>query len=95
MSTSLRPGDRIVVRNDIPTGHCRTPHYLRGKHGQVLSVLGKYPNPEQIAYYHKGEPRTLYEIKFTAADVWGGYDGPARDSIVADIYDHWLEKADG
>ncbi len=95
MSASLQPGDRIVVRTDTPTGHCRTPHYLRGKRGQVLSVFGDYPNPEQIAYYHKGESRTLYEVKFSAAEVWASYDGPAQDSIVADIYDHWLEKADG
>lgn len=95
MPASFQPGDRIVVREDVPTGHCRTPHYLRGKPGEVISVLGDFPNPEKLAYYEKGELRTLYEVKFAAGDVWGRYDGPAKDSIVADIYDHWLEKADG
>lgn len=95
MPASLQPGDRIKVRDEVPNGHCRTPHYLRGKTGEVLSILGDFPNPEKLAYYQKGEERTLYEIKFTAAEVWGRYNGPAQDSIVADIYDHWLEKADG
>lgn len=95
MPASFKPGDRIIVRDDIPDGHCRTPHYLRGKTGEVLSILGDFPNPEKLAYYEKGEIRTLYEIKFAAGEVWGSYDGPAQDSIVADIYDHWLEKADG
>lgn len=95
MPASMQPGDRIVVRNDVPIGHCRTPHYLRGRKGEIVSVLGDYPNPEKLAYYEKGELRTLYEVKFKAADLWAGYDGPANDSIVADIYDHWLEKADG
>ncbi|MGY9057558.1 MAG: SH3-like domain-containing protein [Alphaproteobacteria bacterium] len=95
MAKTFTPGDRIVVRNDVPTGHCRTPHYLRGRKGEVVSILGDFPNPEQIAYYQKGEMRTLYEIRFSPADVWGEYKGPATDSIIADIYDHWLEPSNG
>ena len=95
LPNSFQPGDKIVVRNDIPDGHCRTPHYLRGRKGEVVSILGDYPNPEKLAYYQKGELRRLYEVKFSPADVWGSYSGPAKDSIVADIYDHWLEPSHG
>ena len=93
--TSYQPGERILVRDDVPVGHCRTPHYLRGQTGEIVSILGDYPNPEKLAYYQKGELRTLYEVKFAAADLWENYDGSAKDTILADIYDHWLEKADG
>ncbi|HKK30437.1 MAG TPA: SH3-like domain-containing protein [Alphaproteobacteria bacterium] len=95
MANTFEPGDRVWVRDDVPAGHCRTPHYLRGRKGEVLSILGDFPNPEKLAYYEKGEPRTLYEVKFSPLEVWGEYDGPATDSIIADIYDHWLEPSHG
>ena len=93
MQSKFQPGDAVVVRDDTPSGHCRTPLYLRGRPGRVVSILGTFPNPEKIAYYQKGEPRTLYEVSFRSAEVWDGYQGPARDTIIADIYDHWLEPA--
>jgi hypothetical protein len=95
MSTNLKPGDAVVVRNDTPTGHCRTPLYLRGRKGEVVSILGTFPNPEKIAYYQKGEPRVLYEVRFSPSEVWEGYKGSPKDSIIADIYDHWLEPQNG
>ena len=95
MGTQYKPGDAVIVRNDTPNGHCRTPLYLRGCRGEVVSILGTFPNPEKIAYYQPGEPRILYEVKFAPADVWQGYKGAAKDSIVADIYDHWLEPQNG
>ena len=95
MSDKFKSGDKIVVRADTPNGHCRTPHYLRGKVGEIVSILGDFPNPEKLAYYQKGELRRLFEVRFAPADVWGSYDGPATDSIFADIYDHWLEPTHG
>ncbi|MCA8928966.1 MAG: nitrile hydratase subunit beta [Alphaproteobacteria bacterium] len=95
MSADLKPGDPVIVRNDVPNGHCRTPHYLRGHRGEIVSILGTFPNPEQIAYYQKGDPLVLYEVRFASAEVWGDYAGSPKDSILADIYDHWLEPAHG
>ena len=95
MSSDLKPGDPVIVRDDIPTGHCRTPHYLRGRRGKVVSILSTFPNPEQIAYYQKGEPKVLYEVRFASTDIWSDYDGSPKDAILADIYDHWLEPANG
>ena len=95
MRADLKAGDPVIVRNDIPTGHCRTPHYLRGHKGEVVSILGTFADPEQIAYYQKGEPRVLYEVRFAANALWRDYVGSPKDTILADIYDHWLEPADG
>lgn len=95
MSAALKPGDRVIVRNETPTGHCRTPLYLRGQRGEVVSILGTFPNPEKIAYYQKGEPRVLYEVQFASSDVWQGYAGSPNDTIIADIYDHWLDPDHG
>ena len=83
-------GDKVRVRMaDIAT-HCRTPYYLRGKHGIVARVLGTFPNPEQLAYHKLGVPhQPLYQIAFDYAEVWGK---PQRNTVItADIYQHWLE----
>ena len=87
--------DRIYmrVRHDMPPGHVRTPAYLRGKTGWVERALGPFPNPEQLAYRHHGDPTGLKRVRFAMSEVWGaGVENPA-DTIDAEIYDHWLEPA--
>jgi hypothetical protein len=85
------PGDKVKVRAAEVTTHCRTPHYLRGKHGVVARVFGAYPNPEQLAYHRIGVPYVpLYQIEFDSTEVWGK---PARATVItADIFQHWLER---
>lgn len=97
MSQRYKTGDKVVVRDDHPPGHIRTPSYLRGKRGQVLRDFGGWPNPEELAYGRDGLPeRTNYWVRFTMDEVWGGKgaycDG---DTVVAEIYEHWLEPDTG
>jgi hypothetical protein len=33
----------------------------------------------------------LYEVTFAFGDVWG--QAGARDTVTADLYEHWLEPA--
>ena len=64
MGLELKPGDKVQVRSDASTGHCRTPTYLRGMRGVVLRKLGQFRNPEQLAYGKHGTPSlNLYQIK--------------------------------
>ena len=85
-------GDRVRVKASFPLGHVRTPAYIRGKAGVVTARQGHYRNPEQLAYGRDGVPRLpLYEVKFSLADVWG--DDGGRDTITADLFEHWLEPA--
>jgi hypothetical protein len=93
MSTvRYNPGDRVRVREAFPPGHVRTPYFVRGRHGVVQELAGAYPNPEELAYGRDGKPDIpLYRVSFMQNDVWGGYDGPPADTIVIDIYEHWLE----
>lgn len=79
------------VRPDMPPGHVRTPAYLRGKTGWVERELGRFPNPEELAYRHKGTPRALLRMRFTMAEVWGPAADTPDDTIDAEIYAHWLE----
>lgn len=91
----FKPGDRVRVSDREHEGHCRTPGYLRGKTGVVDHILGAFRNPEELAYFKTGLPeQPLYVVRFRQADVWDGYSGPNRDTVAADIYEHWLEPAD-
>ena len=37
--------------------------------------------------------RPLYGVLFAQRDVWPGYTGPGEDTLVVDVYEHWLEEA--
>ena len=85
----LQPGTRVRVADRPAIGHCRTPFYLRGRHGVVVEFAGRYRNPEQLAYHRPGLPTLpLYRVSFSHR----GFDGrDTADEVVADIYAHWLE----
>ncbi|MDD9878351.1 MAG: nitrile hydratase subunit beta [Magnetovibrio sp.] len=87
-------GDKVRVRRAYPPGHVRTPSFIRGKQGVVDAIPGAYPNPEELAYGRPGTPaQPLYRVRFEQGEVWADYAGPAADSIVVDIYEHWLDPA--
>lgn len=87
-------GDRVRVKRSFPPGHRRTPYYIRGKLGVVERICGMFANPEELAYGFDGKPeRVLYRVRFAQKEVWAHYEGPARDGIEMEIYEHWLEKA--
>ena len=97
MST-FKAGDHVIVKAQNPTGHIRTPMYLRGKRGVILRDYGAWPNPEELAYGGDGLPKRVnYWVQFRMAEVWGnaGTAGkaanPSSDTIAAEIYEHWLE----
>lgn len=91
----LPAGMPVTVLTGEPSTHCRTPHYLRGKRGVVVRALGRYPNPEDLAYHKPGLPAlTLYQVEFDAAEVWGERLREAPYRIMADLFEHWLQPLD-
>lgn len=89
-------GETVAVRKAYPPGHVRAPFFIRGRLGIVDQVVGQYGNPEELAYGRtKTDKLTLYRVRFNQADIWADYEGPAKDSIVIDIYENWLDPADG
>jgi nitrile hydratase len=90
------PGDRVRVLAAEKPGHVRTPAYLKGKAGWVESVIGTFPNPEELAYGLSGLPqRPLYKVGFRQIDLWDAYTGSAEDHLYADLYEQWLEPERG
>lgn len=84
--------ETVTVRTDIPPGHVRTPFYLRGKTGVIERTLGRFPNPEDLAYGVTAKPGQLLRVRFTMADVWGDAAENPSDIIEAEIYAHWLTR---
>jgi len=90
-SGQFKPGDRVKVKFEDRPGHLRTPWYIRGKSGWIEKVYGDFLNPELLAFGKDGLPKkTLYLVAFNQTDVWGTSAG-AKDKVLVDIYDHWLE----
>ena len=54
-----------------------------------------FPNPEQLAYRQKAEPRPLYRVRFTMAEIWGEAAESPGDTLDAEIFAHWLIPAGG
>jgi Nitrile hydratase beta subunit, C-terminal len=91
--TSFNPGDAVRVREAQPSGHVRTPSYVRGKLGWIERVHGEFRNPESLAYGGDGLPRQpLYMVGFHQPDLWfSRYTERGTDCLYVDIYEHWLE----
>lgn len=88
------PGDRVRVRTARPSGHVRTPGYIRGRAGWVERVHGSFRNPESLAHGGDGLPkRPLYQVCFAQRSLWPRYVGPPADTLCLDVYEHWLEGA--
>ena len=91
---TFAPGDPVSVREAWPPGHIRTPAYIRGRVGAVVAVLGRFPNPEELAFGRPGLPAPmLYRIRFRQGEIWPDYSGAAADTVDVEIYEHWLEAA--
>jgi nitrile hydratase len=88
------PGDRVLIADLGKPGHVRTPLYVRGKVGVIDHVCGSFENPENRAYGWVGRERVpLYRVRLRQRDLWPDYDGAADDSLVLEIYHHWLRPA--
>ena len=88
----FQSGDMVAVYAAYPPGHVRTPYFIRGKFGVVDSIVGAYPNPEELAYGRDGLPALpLYRVRFKQTDVWPDYAGPVNDTVMIDLYESWLE----
>jgi nitrile hydratase subunit beta len=101
MNPRFKAGDPVRVADRWPEAaaervHVRTPHFLRGRTGTVERLLGAFANPEELAFGKPGLPKVpLYMIKFRAAELWAPGGFRPQDTLTADLYEHWLEDANG
>ena len=89
-----REGDPVKVRARYPSGHVRAPFYTRGRSGEVVRVTGPFRNAEERAYGRTGARVPLYRVQFCQRDLWPDYVGSSGDTLVVELYEHWLEPGD-
>lgn len=89
---SFAGGETVRVLDLEKSGHVRTPKYVRGRTGRIVRLLGEFKNPEDLAYgEYDGPEKELYRVLFRQSDLWESYEGNPEDTLVIDIYEHWLE----
>lgn len=87
-------GAAVRIRRAWPPGHVRAPWYLRGCSGVICHEIGRFGNPEEMAYgRHDGPKLMLYRVRFRQRDVWPAYAGPPQDTLEVEVYENWLEPA--
>ena len=88
-------GARVRIQKREAEGHIRTPAYMMDKTGIVERRKGYYRKPEDLAYgIGDGDLAALYSIRFKQVDLWPAYQGKAQDTLLADIFEYWLEPAE-
>jgi nitrile hydratase len=93
-NAAYAPGDRVRILDLDKGGHVRTPMYARNKVGVIDHYCGRFENPEERAYGRVGRARIpLYRVRLAQRDLWPDYAGAAGDTLVLEIYDHWLRPA--
>ncbi len=87
-------GDKVRVLELNKPGHIRTPSYIRHQTGRVLQFCGAFLNPEDLAVGNAGgRVVECYRVEFLQNEIWDGYDGSPEDTLVIEVYEHWLEPA--
>lgn len=88
----LPAGARVRVRDDWPElrgpCHIRTPHYVRGREGTVVRHLGRFPDPEQLAFHREAALLDLYHVAFQPRRLWPDAGGA---ELLVELYAPWLE----
>lgn len=96
ISIRFNPGDAVQVLDLGLSGHVRTPHYIRGKHGRVHELCGCFLNPEKLSVGDSSGPVVpLYRVSFSMADLWPADEHGPNDRLFIEIYDHWLALLTG
>lgn len=93
---TMAAGQAVRVRRSFPPGHCRTPFYIKGCTGRIERAVGRFANPEFLAYDLGRAPQPmLYRVRFPMRSVWPDYGGPETDSVDVELYEHWLQPLSG
>lgn len=83
-------GDTVSAKNLNPSGHTRLPRYVRGKQGVINLVHGTFVYPDTNAHGGGEKPQPLYNVCFSARDLWGPTSA-RRDHLYIDLWEDYLE----
>lgn len=84
-------GKRVRVKEIAPIGHCRAPHYIRGRSGVIERVCGHFHDPQELAYGRTDGPKLpLYRVRFALSDIFPGGGYRLQDTLDIELYESWL-----
>jgi len=84
----------VRVRNHQPAGHTRLPAYVRGKVGVVTIVNAQaWVYPDTRAHNAGENLQPVYNVTFSAAEVWGDAAEP-NATVRVDLSQDYLERAE-
>lgn len=89
----FKPGDRVRISVRFPIGHYRVPLYVRGKQGVVEKILRPMAvhNEEEGYGRNVGVKGYYFRVGILLTELWPDYAGPARDRLVIEVFETWLE----
>ena len=95
----FQPGDRVRTQHPprnafVAGGHTRLPAYASGQVGEIRAYHGCHVFPDSNAHRLGEDPKPIYAVAFAATDLWGPEADP-RDEVVLDLWEPYLERADG
>ena len=85
-------GQQVKTINQHPEGHTRLPRYARGHVGRVTKVLGFHVFPDSSGNDRGPDPQWLYQVEFTAQELWGPDKNP-NDVVTLDLWEPHLVQA--
>lgn len=84
-------GDRVRVSPMNPATHTRAPRYVRGHTGIVAAFHGCHVLPDTSAHDKGEHPAPLYNVAFSAHDLWGPDTTAAGVNV--DLFEPYLVPA--
>lgn len=82
-------GDRVQVDNLHVKTHTRMPAYIRGKCGVIHAVHGAHVFPDSHALGKGEDPQWLYNVRFSAQELWGSR-GEGNNAVHVDCWEPYL-----
>ena len=92
IAPKFKTGDAIIAKNINPLHHTRLPRYIRGKRGVIEMRHGIFLLPDTNAHGGPDKPQHVYNVKFSARELWGE-DAPAADHVYIDLFDDYMDLA--
>ncbi len=84
-------GEYVSVRNLHSSSHTRLPAYIRNHTGVVHKIHGAHIYPDTHALGQGEQPQWLYNIRFSAVELWGEQHAQ-RGNVHVDCWEPYLYR---
>jgi len=84
-------GERVKVRQLHRSTHTRLPGYTRGHHGTIERIHGCHVFPDTHAIGQGEQPQWLYNVSFSATDLWGP-EKKQQNKVYVDCWESYLQE---